>query len=236
MLLWAQEQTQPRRTAVCKHLGVNAQKRPSSNRQWQLLHQYPSPAGDGHGSGGVRSQLLEFSCSIEPHCPQPARYCPLLPVLLPRSFILTAWNTSRVNYSCGRLKSQSLLWGNPDPDKSQHSFAHLLSIRDNAKLYTDCLTCPHSTPEVCAVKLICRLVSKSCLTLCNPMEFNSPSGSSGHRIFPRRGLPFPSPGDLPDSGIEPRCPALAGKFFSTKPTQGSPILIYPNEETGAHKG
>ena len=26
-------------------------------------------------------------------------------------------------------------------------------------------------------------------------------------------LPFPSPGDLPDRGIEPISPALAGRFF-----------------------
>ena len=34
------------------------------------------------------------------------------------------------------------------------------------------------------------------------------------------GLPFPSPGDLPDPGIEPQypvSPALAGRFFSTAP-------------------
>ena len=31
------------------------------------------------------------------------------------------------------------------------------------------------------------------------------------------GLPFPSPGDLPDSGIEPMSPALAGRFFTTEP-------------------
>ena len=29
------------------------------------------------------------------------------------------------------------------------------------------------------------------------------------------GLPFPSPGDLPDPGIEPVSPALAGKFFTS---------------------
>ena len=29
------------------------------------------------------------------------------------------------------------------------------------------------------------------------------------------GLPFPSPGDLPDPGIEPAFPALAGEFFTT---------------------
>ena len=37
--------------------------------------------------------------------------------------------------------------------------------------------------------------------------------------FPRQedwiGLPFPSPGELPDPGIEPLSPALAGVFFTT---------------------
>ena len=31
------------------------------------------------------------------------------------------------------------------------------------------------------------------------------------------GLPFPSPGDLPDPGFEPGSPALAGRFFTTEP-------------------
>ena len=31
------------------------------------------------------------------------------------------------------------------------------------------------------------------------------------------GLPFPSPGDLPDPGVEPTLPALAGRFFTTEP-------------------
>ena len=39
--------------------------------------------------------------------------------------------------------------------------------------------------------------------------------------FPRQehwnGLPFPAPGDLPDPGIKPPCPALAGRFFTTEP-------------------
>ena len=39
--------------------------------------------------------------------------------------------------------------------------------------------------------------------------------------FPRQeywsGLPFPSPGDLPDPGIEPVSLALAGRFFTTEP-------------------
>ena len=30
-------------------------------------------------------------------------------------------------------------------------------------------------------------------------------------------MPFPPPGDLPDPGIEPMSPALAGGFFTTEP-------------------
>ena len=35
------------------------------------------------------------------------------------------------------------------------------------------------------------------------------------------GLPFPTPGDLPDPGSEPVSPALAGRFFSISATFGS---------------
>ena len=31
------------------------------------------------------------------------------------------------------------------------------------------------------------------------------------------GLPFPSPGDLPNPGTEPESPALAGGIFTTEP-------------------
>ena len=31
------------------------------------------------------------------------------------------------------------------------------------------------------------------------------------------GLLFPSPGDLPDPGMEPTSPVLAGGFFTTEP-------------------
>ena len=39
------------------------------------------------------------------------------------------------------------------------------------------------------------------------------------------GLPFPSPGDLSDPGIEPASPALAGGFFTTEPP-GKPKCPY----------
>ena len=46
--------------------------------------------------------------------------------------------------------------------------------------------------------------------------------------FPRQkywnGLPFSSPGDLPNPGIKPASPELAGRFFTTEP-QGKPYYI-----------
>ena len=65
----------------------------------------------------------------------------------------------------------------------------------------------------------CCPVAKSCPTLGDPMDC-SPPGSPALGI-PRQeywsGLPFPFPGDLPDSGIEPTSPALPGGFFFAEP-------------------
>ena len=56
--------------------------------------------------------------------------------------------------------------------------------------------------------------------------------------FPRqeylRGLPFPSPADLPDPETEPTSPALASGFFTAEP-RGKPsyvcIYIYTHTHT-----
>ena len=60
----------------------------------------------------------------------------------------------------------------------------------------------------------CVLVAQSCLTLCNPIDY-SPQGTSVHGSLQARILewvPFPSPGDLPDPGIEPGSPALQADY------------------------
>ena len=44
------------------------------------------------------------------------------------------------------------------------------------------------------------------------------------------GLPIPSRGDLPDPGIEPVSPALAGGFFTPDPP-GKPLEHYLNLKT-----
>ena len=72
--------------------------------------------------------------------------------------------------------------------------------------------------------------AQSCLTLCNTMNCCLPCSSVR---YPRQeywsGLPFLSPGDLPDSGIKPvspKSPALAGGFFTNEPPQKPQICQY----------
>ena len=73
----------------------------------------------------------------------------------------------------------------------------------------------------------CRLVAKLCPTLCNPMDYIA------HQVllsmgFSRQehwsGLPFPSPGDLPNPGIEPASPILSGRFFTAELPGKSKVL------------
>ena len=53
-------------------------------------------------------------------------------------------------------------------------------------------------------------VTQSYLTLCNPMDLahQDPLCMEFSRQAYWSGLPFPSPGNLPDTGIEPRSPTL----------------------------
>ena len=67
------------------------------------------------------------------------------------------------------------------------------------------------------------LVAQLCPTLCNPMD-SSPPGSSVHGILQARILewvPRPSPGDLPNPGIEPGSLVLQADFLPAEP-QGKP--------------
>ena len=48
--------------------------------------------------------------------------------------------------------------------------------------------------------------------------------SQARILFPSQ-LPFPSPEDLPNPGVEPASPALAGKFITTEPP-GKPPQVH----------
>ena len=66
----------------------------------------------------------------------------------------------------------------------------------------------------------------NCLVVCHlRLHGLLPLGSSVHRISQQEywsGLPFPSPGDLPHPGSEPRSPALQADSLPTKPP-GEPM-------------
>ena len=49
-------------------------------------------------------------------------------------------------------------------------------------------------------------VTQSCLTLCDPVAYQAPLSMGFSRQWYWSGLPFPSPGDLPNPGIEPGLP------------------------------
>ena len=63
---------------------------------------------------------------------------------------------------------------------------------------------------VCVCVCVCELLSHVRL-FCDPLDYSPPGSSLSIEFFRQgywRGLPFPSPGDLPDQGIKPRSPAL----------------------------
>ena len=66
---------------------------------------------------------------------------------------------------------------------------------------------------------VCVLVAQSCPTLCDPMDTScqAPLFMGFFRQKYWSGLPFPSPEDLPDPGIEARSPALQADSLPTEP-------------------
>ena len=76
---------------------------------------------------------------------------------------------------------------------------------------------------------MCVLVAQLCPTLCDPMNSNLP-GSSVHGILQARILEwvaFPSPGNLPDPGIEPRSPTLQADSLPSEPPGKPSLKIAP---------
>ena len=66
----------------------------------------------------------------------------------------------------------------------------------------------------CEVRVVKVLVTRSCLTLCSPMECSLPDVS---RQEYWSGWPFSSPGDLPNSGIKPRSPVSQADSLPSEP-------------------
>ena len=71
-------------------------------------------------------------------------------------------------------------------------------------------------------------VAQLCLTLCDPwtVAYKAPLSMEFSRQEYWCGLPFPSPGDLPYTGIEPGSPALQAEALPFEPPGNS--LVCPN--------
>ena len=75
------------------------------------------------------------------------------------------------------------------------------------------------TPET-SIMSVMRDMSLSCVWLCDPMVCSPPLFMDFSRKEYWSGLPFPSPGDLPDPGTKHMSlasTALGGRFFTTEP-------------------
>ena len=76
-------------------------------------------------------------------------------------------------------------------------------------------------------------VAQSCPTLCDPMNYIKSMDFS--RPEYRSGYPFPSPGDLPNSGIEPRPPAWQADSLRSEPPGIIPHLPHKAAERTQHE-
>ena len=89
------------------------------------------------------------------------------------------------------------------------------------KRHCACHPCPG---EACRC-----LVAQLCPTLCSPMDCRPP-GSSVHGISQagiQEWVAIPTPGDLPDPGMEPASSASAGGFLAVEPP-GRPLGMIAN--------
>ena len=82
---------------------------------------------------------------------------------------------------------------------------------------------------VCVCVCVCVLVTQSCPALRDPwtVACQTPLSIEFSRQEYWSGLPFTSPGDLPEPGIKPR-PALQVDSLLTKPPGKAPVIIANN--------
>ena len=101
----------------------------------------------------------------------------------------------------------------PDPDRTGSLTSPALAGRFFA-------TVPPGKPYLDVYVYVC---AHPCPTFCYPwtVACQAPLSIEFYRQGYWTGLPFPSPGDLPDPGIEPAflmSVALVGRFFTTSAT------------------
>ena len=115
-----------------------------------------------------------------------------------------------------------------------YTCVHMCVLCTHVCVHVHVCMCVHMCVRVCACVCMCVGAYNfwSCSFSCSVMSDSVTPWTVAHQGplttgFSRQeywsGLPFPSPGDPPDPGMEPASPALAGGFFTTE-RQGSPVI------------
>ena len=115
-----------------------------------------------------------------------------------------------------------------------YTCVHMCVLCTHVCVHVHVCMCVHMCVRVCACVCMCGGAYNfwSCSFSCSVMSDSVTPWTVAHQGplttgFSRQeywsGLPFPSPGDPPDPGIEPASPALAGGFSTTE-RQGSPVI------------
>ena len=120
----------------------------------------------------------------------------------------------------------------PDPTRFVQPFPQALCEHQKPRPgeFTTLILCQQSTDSKLVFKdsltlflsRVCAKSLESCPTLRSHVAHQAPlsMGFSSQEYW--TGLPCPPPEDLPDPGIKPRSPALAGGFFTTSTTWEAP--------------
>ena len=138
----------------------------------------------------------EWDSNCHLHGLSQSLWFPSVAVLLPWSFLGLGFSFLRMTGKC---------W-----DKGRHAPSPLVILHLSGVSLTSVALLPLTWKKVQV------LVSQLCLNLCNPMdevllfiEFSRQEYWSG--------LPFPSPGDLPDPTIKPGSPTLQANSLPSEP-------------------
>ena len=127
----------------------------------------------------------------------------------------------------------SIIWG-PEKDKDscrvtqQTLVSGLSPLKSALSLPRKHAVCqgPQSRMAQCACCVLSHFSRVRCFVTLWTVARQAPLSMGFSRQEYWSGLPFPTPGDLPDPGIKPaslRSPALAGRFFTTNATWEAPV-------------
>ena len=110
---------------------------------------------------------------------------------------------NKVHRKCNILESSWIHPPSPPPARFMEKLSFMKPVSDAKKVRDHCSKLQKG-----------KLKAQLCLTLCDPMDYTV------HGILQARILEwivFPSPGDLPNPGIEPRSPALWADSLPAEP-------------------